>query len=135
MTLQTNGQYTITLDELLDETEFTNEDFSNLYGERIEQGLVNASNKVYNIMFSAAPNVYRKNNATYLNYLIQNSTDLQTAIKLAIIEYIRGALYSGMDLRAYENDKTQYSNFVIDILKENELWVRAKFQYSDDDIS
>ena len=134
MTLQSNGQYTITLDELLDETEFTNEDFAELYGERIEYGLINASNKVYNIMFSAAPNVYRKNNATYLNYLIQNSTDLQNAIKLAIIEYIRGALYSGMDLRVYESDKKHYSNFVIDILKENELWVRAKFDYNDSDI-
>jgi hypothetical protein len=134
MTLQDNGQYTITLDELLDETEFTNEDFTELYGEGLERGLINASNKVYNIMFSAAPNVYRKNNATYLNYLIQNSTTLQGAIKLAIIEYISGALYSGMDLRAYENDKQQYSNFVIDILKENELWVRAKFEYNDSDI-
>lgn len=134
MTLQSNGQYTITLDELLDETEFTNEDLDELYGEQLERSLINASNKVYNIMFSAAPNVYRKNNATYLNYLIQNDTDKQTAIKLAIIEYIRGALYSGMDLRAYENDKSQYSNFVIDILKENDLWVHAKFVYTDSDI-
>ena len=52
----------------------------------------------------------------------------------AIIEYIRGALYSGMDLREYTDQKPSYSVTVIDIFKENGLWVRAEIQYRDEDI-
>lgn len=134
MTLQSNGQYIINIDDVLNNSELTETELTEIYGERIDEHLINASNKIYNIMFSASPHFYRKRNADYIKYVIQNDTDKQNAIRAAIIEYVRGAWYSGMDLRAYENDKEQYSPFVKDILKENDLWIVSQIQYNDSDI-
>ena len=133
MTL-TDGKYIVDKDDVINNSEITEEDLAEVYGERINDNLENASKKVYSIMYSAAPSFYRKRNADYIDYMIQNDTDMQQAIMDAVIEYVRGALFSGMDLRAYENDKESHSPYVIDILKENDLWIRAQIQYEDSDI-
>jgi hypothetical protein len=135
MTLQDNGQYTITLDEILNNSEITEVDLTELYDDKLDYHLLNASNKVYNVLYSAAPGFYRKNNRLAINYLIQNDTDKQAAIREAIIEFIRGALYSGMDLREYTEQTKHYSDSIMHILKENDLWVVSKIEYQDEDIA
>ena len=134
MELQDNGQYLISEDEVVANSEITHQDLFDLYGEQLDQHLKNACAKVYNIMFKASPNVYRKRNSDYLKWYIQQSTSRQNAMRDAIIEYIRGALYSGMDLREYTDQKPSYSTTVIDILSENGLYIRAEIQYRDEDI-
>jgi hypothetical protein len=69
-----------------------------------------------------------------LQYIINNDSDKQVTIREAIIEYIRGAMYSGMDLKEYLDVKPNFSHSVIDILKQDDLWIVAEYYYQDEDI-
>jgi len=133
MTL-TNGQYIITKDEVIDNSEFTEADLTEVYGEAIEFYLINASKKTYNILYSAYRGVNKGRQRLALQYIINNDSDKQVTIREAIIEYIRGAMYSGMDLKEYLDVKPNFSHSVIDILKQDDLWIVAEYYYQDEDI-
>jgi len=133
MTLN-NGQYIITEDEILNNSEITADELVEIYGERLEFNLILASRKAYNIMYSAYRGVNKDRQRLVLNYMIAEDTALQTAMMEATIEYMRGAMYTGMDLNEYVGQKPSYSKSVIDILKQNELWIVAQIDYRDSDI-
>lgn len=129
-----NGQYLTTKDEVLNNSEFSETDLTDVYGEELEFSLKLASRKTYNIMYSAYRGVNKGRQRLALNYMIAQDTIKQDAIMYATIEYIRGALSSGMDLKEYLAEKPNYSKSVIDILKQNDLWIVAEIYYQDEDI-
>ena len=129
-----NGQYLTTKNEVLNNSEFTEADLTDVYGEGLEFSLKLASRKTYNIMYSAYRGVNKGRQRLALNYMIAQDTTKQDTIRDATIEYIRGALSSGMDLKEYLVEKPNYSKSVIDILKQNDLWIVAEIQYQDEDI-
>ncbi len=130
-----NGQYIITKDEIIDNSEFVESDLTEVYREGLEFSIKLASRKTYNIMYSAYFGVNKGRQRLALNYMIAQDTIKQDAIRDATIEYIRGALLIGMDLKEYLDQKPNYSKSVIDILKQNDLWIVAEIQYQDEDIA
>jgi len=134
MELLDNGKYKITVDDVLNNSEITQDDLDEVYGEKLEMQLLVASNKVYSIMLGGYRGWNRDRQLTALNYLITNDENKQNGLRDAIIEYIRGALISGMDLKQYTTQEQHYSNDVIDILRENDLWYAADLEYLDGDL-
>ena len=65
--------------------------------------------------------------ALAVRYMIYKNVDKQTAIKRAVIEHIRGAVETGMDLEAYENEGKEWlSPKVKMILKRSGLIVTGQ---------
>lgn len=134
MELQTNGQYWFDKDDIINNSEITETDLTDLYGEQLERSIELANRRVYQILYSASPNVHRERNIPAINYMIQQDTDLQDVMQEAVIEYVRGALYSGMDLREYVSGDKIYSRSMIDLFKQSGLWIVGEIQYIDSDI-
>lgn len=129
-----NDKYIIEEVDILDNSEITLEDLQDLYNNNIASNLFVASNKVYNIMYSAYRGLLRTRQVIALNYMIKQSTDLQNGMRDAIIEYIRGAVYSGIDLKQYESNENHYSKDVMNILRQNGLWILSTIEYQDSEI-
>lgn len=138
-----NNEYYIERDDLLNYSEFTETDLTEVYGEKLEFHLKVASRKVYSIMYSAYGGKERERQYAVMRYMINNDETKQLGIREAIIEYIRGAMYSGMDLQDYlpsnsieERIKNQavYPPIVKEILREKGLWIKAQIVYLDEDI-
>jgi len=129
-----NDQYLLELKDILDNSEFTEADLNEVYGEKLEYHLKNISFKTYSIMYNAYRGLSRERQRTVLNWIIQQDEDKQNAMRDAMIEYLRGAMITGMDLKDYQgNDKT-YSDMLKYILRENGLWILAEIVYRDEDL-
>ena len=138
-----NNQYYIEKDDILEHSEFEETDLTEVFGEKLEYHLKVASKKIYSIMYSAYGGKERERQYKIMRYMINNSEDMQRGIRDAIIEYIRGALITGMDLKDYlpsasiEERKLNiatYPPMVKYILEENGLWIKRQIMYQDDDI-
>ncbi len=129
-----NSEYYIELDDIINNSEFTEKDLTDVYGEKVDYFIQDASSKVYSIMYSAFPGMDKAKQIAGLQYLINNSDTLQAGLQKAIIEYIRGDLSMGLGLGLYA-DKQHYSNEVVNILKRNNLWIVAALEYRDEDIA
>lgn len=129
-----NNEYYIEKDDVLNNSEFTEIDLTQTYGANLEYHLRNASSKVYSIMYSAFGGRDKTRQYRALRYMINNDEIKQRGIREAIIEYIRGALYSGMDLNAYTKSGATYSDEVVNILKRYGLWIKAQIDYLDEDL-
>lgn len=134
MKLLDTGQYRIEENDIINNSEIMQEDLADLYDERVDMQLINASRKVYSVMYNAYRGIERERQRLALNYMIRNDTAKQDAIRDAIIEFIRGALLSGMDLNEYTGDAKYYSNSVKNILRENGLYVYGTISYRDEEI-
>lgn len=130
-----NSEYQIEKDDVLNNSEFMETDLTEVYGEKLEYSLINASNKVYSIMYSAFPGIDKERQIAAIQYMINNDEVKQRGIREAIIEYLRGALYSGMDLNLYLASGASYSTELVNILKRYGLWIVAKIDYRDEDIT
>lgn len=130
-----NGQYLLTEDDVLNNSEFTSAELTEVFGEKLEYNLQNISRKTYRVMYNAYRGIHRERQVAWLDWYIQQEETRQNAMRDASIEYLRGAMYSGMDMKSYLGNEQSYSNGVIDILKENGLWILATVQYVDEDIA
>ena len=128
-----NYEYYITKDEVLNESEFTEPDLIEVYGEKVDFFLKDASSKVYSILYSAYRGMEKEKQYKGIRHLINNSSTKQSYLKKAIIEYIRGDVSIGMGLGLYV-DKKHYSDEVVNILKRGDMWIVAKLEYRDEDI-
>lgn len=108
-----NKELYITLDDVLNETSFSSKDVQDKLGENfvmvIERDL---SRAVYRYLHGLHRGFDHNNHTRTLNALIFNNSNYQYAIKSAMIEMVKGAMYSGMDLNAYsaEVDPTPTGN-------------------------
>lgn len=108
-----NQEIYITLDDVLNETSFTSKDMQDKLGANftdvIEREL---SRAVYRYLHGLHKGFDHYDHTRTLNALIFNNSNYQYAIKLAMIEMVKGAMYSGMDLNAYsaEVDPTPTGN-------------------------
>ena len=128
-----NNEYYITLQDVLDNSEFTEPDLIRVYDEKIDYHLKDISSKVYSIMYSAYRGIKKERQVAGLQYIINNDTDKQAGLLKAMVEYVRGDMLNGLGLAMYEG-KGYYSNEVINILKRNGLWIVAELNYLDSDI-
>lgn len=129
-----NNEYQITKDEVLDNSEFSDSELVDVYGESLEFQLKNASSKVYSIMYSAFRGIDKERQYAALRYMLEQDSTKVDGLRDAIIEYIRGTMYTGMDLNMYLQSGVSHSQEVINILKKHGLWIVAKIDYRDEDI-
>jgi hypothetical protein len=129
-----NLEYQITKDEVIDNSEFSETELTDVYGGALDFHLKDASSKTYSIMYSAFPGINKERQNIAIRYMIGEDEKKQNGLREAIIEYIRGAMYSGMDLNLYLANGMAYSSEIINILKRNGLWIVAMIEYTDEDI-
>jgi len=138
-----NGKYLIEVDDILNNSELTITDLNDTFGEQLEYWLKNLSQKTYRVMYSAYRGIHRERQRVWLDWFIQQSISRQEALRDAIIEYVRGSVYSGMDMQDYlpsnsieerKANKGIYPPHVREILKENGLWILATVQYLDEEL-
>lgn len=130
-----DNEYQIEKDDVLNNSEFSESELVDTYGEKLEYYLKVASQRVYSIMYSAYGGVGKERQYEILRYMINNDEKKQIGLREAIIEYIRGAVYTGMDLNQYtKNGGASYSDEVIAILKRYRLYVKATLVCQDEEL-
>jgi hypothetical protein len=134
MTL-TNGIYIMGIDDVINNSEITEVDLTRIYGDNVESHLANASKKVYQIYHNSYRGLNQQRQVAFMDWWIEQDTTRQNIIRDAVIEYIRGALYSGIDLNIYISDKKAYSEHVIQTLRDGGLWFPQTINYEDEDIA
>lgn len=92
----------ITLDDVLNETSFTSKDIQDKLGENFEDVIErDLSRDVYRYLHGQYRGFDNKEHVRILNALIFNNGNYQEALKWAMVEHVKGAIYSGMDLNSY----------------------------------
>lgn len=138
-----NGKYLLEINDVINNSEFNEEDLKEVFGEKIEYYLKNFSEKTYSIAYNAYRGIHRERQRIWLNWFIQQTDDRQNAMRDAQIEYVRGAVYSGMDLQDYlpsssieerTTNKASYPPMLRNILYDNGLWVLSTIQYRDEEL-
>ena len=131
MTLEDNNEYIITVDDVLNNSEFSDTELTDVFGEKIKYHLINISKKTYRAMYSAYNGWNIEQQKLEMQEIINDDEDKQQVMLEAIVEYVRGAMYSGMDLQVYLGKKG-YSDEVIDILRIGDLWYPSQIIAADD---
>jgi hypothetical protein len=132
-----NNEYVLEVDDLLNYSEIEEPDLKDTFGDKYDLHLAQLSRKTYRAMYSAYAGVKKKEQKLGLQYLINSSdesTTYQNVIRQAIIEYVRGAIISGLDLAEYENEAL-YPQNVKQELRNGGLWIVAELQYNEEDIA
>lgn len=100
-----NKELYITLDDILNETSFTSKDLQDKLGANFEDVISrDLSRAVYRYLHGLHRGFDHHEHTRVLNALIFNNSSYQYALKLAMVEMVKGAMYSGMDLNAYSAD-------------------------------
>jgi len=95
----------ITLDDVLSETTFSSKDLQDKLGANFEDVLKrDLSRAVYRFLHGQFRGFTASDHKDILNALIFNNSNYQLGLKLAMVEMVKGAMYSGMDLNAYSAD-------------------------------
>jgi hypothetical protein len=92
----------ITIDDVINESSFTSKDIQDKLGEQFDRVVErDLSRNVYRYLHGLRRGFDNARHTRILNALIFNNRKYQRAIKLAMVEMVKGAMYSGMDLNAY----------------------------------
>ena len=128
-----NDEYVLEIDDILNNSEIEENDLSETFGDKYDLHLTQLSRKTYRAMYSAYAGVEKTRQNKALRYMINNSDDYKNVLMQAMIEYVRGAIISGIDLKEYE-DETLYPHNVKQELRNGGLWIINKIQYQDEEI-
>jgi hypothetical protein len=131
MILKDNNEYYIEVDDVLNNSEFTDTELTDTFGEKIVEHLKNISAKTYRVLYSAYSGWNIEQQKLELQYIINNSYTKKQVMLEAMVEYIRGAVYSGLDLQVYLGKKG-YSAEVVDILRQGGLWFVRDIEASEE---
>lgn len=92
----------ITIDDVVNETSFTSKDLSDKLGEQFDRVIERElSRAVYRYLHGLRRGFDNNRQTRVLNALIFNNKNYHRGLKLAMIEMVKGAMYTGMDLNAY----------------------------------
>jgi len=90
------NQFYLTIDDVIQNTQFTSED---IYALNID--LNEISEATYRIMLNFYKGPNPQKHADILKQMIIDSDEKQNGLRNAMLEFLRGAVVSGMDLNAY----------------------------------
>lgn len=141
-----NNEYIIDQNDVINNSEIEETDLVEHFGEGYKFILAQLSQKTYRAIYSAYRGTDRIRQRKAIQYMIntgENSAELQLVVKQAIIEYVRAAIITGMDLDVYERaatpeeratNKVIHPRSVIEILREGGLWIPSPINYQDYEI-
>lgn len=135
----------ITLDDVINQTSLTSKDIQDKLGDNFEKVIErDLSRDVYRYLYSLYRGFDAASHIRTLNALVFNNRSYQKALQLAMVEHVKGAVYSGMDLNSYGTDitvtpsgkvintqKDMTDNVLIE-LKNGGLYDLASNHYIDD---
>lgn len=102
MTLQ---EYYITLDAVTNYTTYNSQELSLVFGNDVDKGIKNISHSIYRLIYLWRKGEGRTEHIKYMRKKIYNNANGEVnALMLAMIEAVKGAIESGMDLNAYINE-------------------------------
>ena len=90
------NQFVLTINDVVQNTNFTSSDI-----DQHKIDLREMSEATYRVMHSFYRGPYPYKHAEILQQMIIDDPEKQTALMFAMLEFLRGALVSGMDLNAY----------------------------------
>lgn len=92
----------ITIDDVINETSFTSKDIQDKLGEQFDRVVErDLSRSVYRYLHGLRRGFDNDRHTRILNALIFNNGTYQRGLKLAMVEMVKGAMYTGMDLNTY----------------------------------
>lgn len=133
MTLQ---EYYITMDAITNYTTYTSDELALIFGD-VNKGIKVICHSIYRLIYNWRKGVGRQDHIKYMRKKIyDNNNGEVTALMLAMIEAVKGAIESGMDLNAYINEPKDNMPYTVkEELKLAELLDNAKKPSNIADIS
>lgn len=102
MTLQ---EYYIVNEAVINKTTYTSDDLGLAFGEKVNANLKIISHNVYRLIYDKRRGKGKYAHKKYMRKKIyDNSYEEVTALLNAMLEAVKGAIESGMDLNAYVNE-------------------------------
>jgi len=97
-------EYQLELNDVVNETDISSDDLGLIFGD-IAKGLRIISHAVYRLIYDYYPGLYKNDHIVYMRTKISNNLyEEQTFLKNAMLEAVKGAVHSGMDLNVYIDD-------------------------------
>ena len=126
-------EYYIKLNAVLKYTSYSSEELSLIFKD-VNKDLKIISHSVYRLMYDMRRGINKYNHKKYIRKKIyDNAEEEVTVLILAMIEAVKGAIESGMDLNAYINDpKETFPKTVYQELRQAELLNTADKLDNDD---
>lgn len=105
MTLNSvTNEYYIDVDDVLAETTYSSDELGRVFGV-IDKELKLLSRAIYRLIYDWYPGLNKSDHITYMQEkIVANANNEQRFLKYAMIEMVKGAIESGMDLNAYLNE-------------------------------
>jgi len=98
----------ITIDDVINESSFTSKDIQDKLGEQFDRVVErDLSRAVYRYLHGLRRGFDDGRQTRILNALIFNNRKFQRGLKLAMVEMVKGAMYTGMDLNTYSAEVTK----------------------------
>lgn len=129
-------EYYITMDAVTNYTTYSSDELSLVFGD-VNKAIKTICHSVYRLIYNWRKGDGRQDHIKYMRKKIyDNANNETTALMLAMIEAVKGAIESGMDLNAYINEpKDNLPYTVKEELKLAELLDSAKKPTDTEDIT
>ena len=129
-------EYYITMDAVTNYTTYNSDELSLVFGD-VNKAIKVISHSVYRLIYNWRKGNGRQDHIKYMRKKIyENKNGEVTALMLAMIEAVKGAIESGMDLNAYINEpKDNIPYTVKEELKLAELLDSSKKPTDTEDIT
>jgi hypothetical protein len=130
-----NNEYVIELDDILNNSEITEEDIKNTFGDNYKKELERMTRKIYRAIDLGYNGTDTVDHHKITRQLIINDTNRQKGFMYAVIEYIRMAIINGGDMVEYETGIFKLPNVVLHELIRFDCWFPYDFNFELSDIS
>jgi hypothetical protein len=109
------NEYYIEKKDILDNTMYSEYELGRIFGDDLKKVFKLMSQDIYTLIYNAYRGPYMSDHIEYMQKKIEdNSNREQYQLKRAMIEYVKGAVESGMDLSEYlDQPKDKYPRTVI----------------------
>jgi hypothetical protein len=114
-----NNEYYIDVNDVLDNTMYTEQELGLVLGNNLKKAMRIFSQDIWSLIYSAYRGPYMSDHVSYMQTKVDNNQQReQYQLKRAIIEHVKGAMESGMDLNEYlDQPKNKYPRTVINELR------------------
>ena len=130
-------EYYITTDAITNYTTYNSNDLSLIFKSDANKAIKIISHSVYRLIYNWRKSVGRNDHIKYMRKKIYDNDNKEvTALMFAMIEAVKGAIESGMDLNAYINEPKDNMPYTVkEELKLAELLDSSKKPTNTEDIS
>lgn len=130
-------EWHIDVDDVVNNSSLKAEDLSDEWQDNdLDKVLKEKSEDIYLYMYSAIKQGDPQEHARHLRFLVDTNERKKHAFMRAVIEHVRGAIETGMDREAYENEgKAWVSPKVQTILRSAGLYSTAPYSISRKKVS